>query len=372
MCNQTETPLKTRRFILALAAALPAAIAILLLTGCANDDALIFASNKQLGVKVGVDSKQIPEVSVGYNSQDLAFVPLYKAGMPDGVSGNHAVVAGILREADKNLAAAEAGFTGSSLSEPGRQYLTTADLLIDTALDAGTDEKKEDKEQEDRLLRRIKQESVGLVQNISKLNQQEFKTRITGLRGLIEVEASKPALMAEFSEQLKYIGRQDGDRREDAYSVFGSFSGRGAVKSTGGEVSGGMAQFFATGVAAQLLASEGGAAVVSADAKSPAAYKYDAALVQARLESEHETQLNTAKAQVLEQADLADRLVTDTFKLTDSGQRRELVTTALGMTDGETRIELPDTALQNPDAIRRLARSPERYPALTRHYSGQK
>lgn len=366
MCNQTEKPIGAHRLLKPLARALPCVAAAAILTGCAHKDALVFASNKQLGVKVGVDSKQIPEVSVGYNSQDFALVPLYKAGITDGVSGNHAVVAGVLREADEHLAAAEMGFTGSSLSEQGRQHLKTADSLIRMALDEGGGGKEAD-EKDDRLLRRIKQESARLLQSHTEPSQQDFKTQITALRSLIEVESRKPALLAEFSDDLKYVGRQDGDQRADAYSVFGSFSGRGAVKSTGGEVSGGMAQFYATGVAAQLLASEGGAAALSADAKSPAAYRYDAALVQARLESQHETELKAVQSQALEQADLADRLVTVAFTEKEVSKRRALVREALGISASESRTELTDNVIDSQDAIRRLARLPRYRAALARY-----
>lgn len=46
---------------------LPAVVAVAVLAGCGHGDAIIFASNKQIGAKVGVDSRQVPEVAIGYN-----------------------------------------------------------------------------------------------------------------------------------------------------------------------------------------------------------------------------------------------------------------------------------------------------------------
>jgi hypothetical protein len=46
-----------------------------LLSGC-QSNTLYFATNTQLGVRVGVDSKQIPEVELGYNRQEGVVLPL--------------------------------------------------------------------------------------------------------------------------------------------------------------------------------------------------------------------------------------------------------------------------------------------------------
>jgi hypothetical protein len=69
-------------------------------------------------------------------------------------------------------------------------------------------------------------------------------------------------------EECKLVAKNtDGNSQnlEDAYSVLASFgatfSGQG--NGTGAEASGGLAQYFATGAAAQLLAKNGGAAVVA-------------------------------------------------------------------------------------------------------------
>lgn len=50
---------------------------------------------------------------------------------------------------------------------------------------------------------------------------------------------------------------------QDSYSVLASFGAKLKGNATGNEATAGLAQYFATGVAAQLLAASGGAAVVS-------------------------------------------------------------------------------------------------------------
>lgn len=54
------------------------------------------------------------------------------------------------------------------------------------------------------------------------------------------------------------------DKAQDSYSVIASFGADfGGKANTNVEVSGGLAQYFATGMAAQMLAAKGGAALVS-------------------------------------------------------------------------------------------------------------
>lgn len=70
---------------------------------------------------------------------------------------------------------------------------------------------------------------------------------------------------------------------KDSYSVLASFGANfgGGVDSTGAKINGGLAQYFATGMAAQLLALSGGAAVVATGqaASSSSADKPSAAAV---------------------------------------------------------------------------------------------
>lgn len=59
---------------------------------------------------------------------------------------------------------------------------------------------------------------------------------------------------------------------QDSYSVLASFGARfSASADTAAEASGGLAQYFATGMAAQLLAQNGGASVVAVGASATAA-----------------------------------------------------------------------------------------------------
>lgn len=64
---------------------------------------------------------------------------------------------------------------------------------------------------------------------------------------------------------LFVASRTDGQNRssQDSYSVLASFGAEISADSTGGKGSVGLAQYFSTGLAAQLLAANGGAAVVA-------------------------------------------------------------------------------------------------------------
>ncbi len=67
------------------------------------------------------------------------------------------------------------------------------------------------------------------------------------------------------ANDIKYIGKErvEGNViKEDTYSVLASFGSK--VRGSQGNVSSGIAQYFATGVAAQQLASLGGASLVNA------------------------------------------------------------------------------------------------------------
>ncbi len=274
------------------------AVAAVAVTGCKHYDALVFASNKQVGVKVGVDSKQIPEVSVGFNSQDFALVPVYKAGVHDGLSGNHPVVAGVLRQAVKSLETAQGSFdTNAKMTASGKDALQLADELIAVAIHESGTKGKTAYEDVDRLLQQLKKRSGQLIADADSKGQGELENQIALLRQLIEVEVQKPTFIAEFKDNLKYVGEETGpNNRKDAYSVFGSFRGRGSASSTTGtgpeaKFEGGLAQFFATGVAAQILAQEGGAAAINTRVKPAAQVRAEAevAAIEKRMVSDLET-----------------------------------------------------------------------------------
>lgn len=68
------------------------------------------------------------------------------------------------------------------------------------------------------------------------------------------------------------VGKNGTSGAQDSYSVLASFGAKFGGKSSGTtpEASVGIAQYFATGVAAQLLAATGGASIVTTAAQQPA------------------------------------------------------------------------------------------------------
>jgi hypothetical protein len=87
----------------------------------------------------------------------------------------------------------------------------------------------------------------------------------------------------EVSEAGKYLATS-GANDKDAYSVYGSFVGKaqGGVKPEDTGASLELSQFFATGIAAQMLAKDAGAAMVNPEAKGTAASEAEAAEAKAR------------------------------------------------------------------------------------------
>lgn len=87
-----------------------------------------------------------------------------------------------------------------------------------------------------------------------------------------ETKASTPAENIEtFAEKCLIVGENTKSGSRDSYSVLASFGAKfgGRTFGTTPEASVGIAQYFATGVAAQLLAVTGGASIVSTAAQEP-------------------------------------------------------------------------------------------------------
>ena len=236
----------------------------LLVGGCGHGDAIIFASNKQIGVKVGVNSEQIPEVSVGYNGQDLAFVPLHKKD-PKGTNANQIIAEG--------------------------KYRATTD---------GTD--------------------------------------------------------------------------QDAYSVYGSFAGMAGgsgkgVPSGSAEVGAklSLSQFFATGMAAQLLAKESGAQALNPFATAPAEAK---AAAEATAQAE-------AEAREVHQERLARELVAETMGKNSAdpqvrtNERKRHVRTILRLGPQLADELLTEAVLADRDQLLSELTDPIHYQALKEHYRGK-
>ncbi len=88
---------------------------------------------------------------------------------------------------------------------------------------------------------------------------------------------------ADMAQECKFLGKNGDSKAEDSYSVLASFGAQFSAKTdtSQAEASGGLAQYFATGAAAQILALKGGAAVVAVSkaAEQSAATSSDSALV---------------------------------------------------------------------------------------------
>ena len=66
---------------------------VIVLFGCMpqHKDAIMFGTNTQAGLKIGVDEKQVPTLILGYNRQDAALIPLFVYAQ------------GLFRDAHRNL-----------------------------------------------------------------------------------------------------------------------------------------------------------------------------------------------------------------------------------------------------------------------------
>ncbi len=80
----------------------------------------------------------------------------------------------------------------------------------------------------------------------------------------------------KFEGRVGADGSAAGPGARDTYSVLATFSGDVAATSKDPGAKGGLAQYFATGIAARLLAQYGGAAVVNTGASSTPASAIDA------------------------------------------------------------------------------------------------
>lgn len=84
----------------------------------------------------------------------------------------------------------------------------------------------------------------------------------------------------KFEGRTGYDGNPSGAGARDTYSVLATFSGEASASSQNPQATGGLAQYFATGIAARLLAQYGGAAVVNSAGKETSAAAIDAATKQ--------------------------------------------------------------------------------------------
>jgi hypothetical protein len=230
-------------------------VSLIALGGCKHYNAINFVTNTEFGVKVGVNAEKIPEAKIGYSRQEAARVPVYlmEGTMANRTSGE---VNSLLNQADKSLQAAV-----TSIGTPATQKddIRTANRLIDAAVRSDKEDAKGNRNSS--ILPKIKEAAVDLP---SDGITSASKDNISFVRGMIAAERERPVFHTEFQEAGKFIGSKIGKEANDAYSVIGTFKGNaGGGSGSQSNVKMGIAQYFATGIAAQLLAENGGAALVS-------------------------------------------------------------------------------------------------------------
>jgi len=185
----------------------------LLAGGCVqmtrHSNMMIFGTNTVVGVRAGVNATSVPEVAIGYTRQEAVILPL---------------VANV----------------SSTIGEGG----TTAQTVTDKKTGNTT---------------------------------ETVTTRGGRLNRLEPCDMSKPLDETGLSDDTRPFRVHPcaliaiNDKMQDSYSVLASFGGNFDARYEQGKLSGsvGVAQYFATGMAAQLLALNGGAAVVAGGSKPP-------------------------------------------------------------------------------------------------------
>jgi len=228
--------------------------------GCAGDKRIIFVTNTQVGARIGVDSRQIPEIVVGYNRQEAALVPIYLGGDEKGNGTFNPEYASLIDDARKRVVEARDANYDDTKWKTGGGQKNVADVQAD--LQQIVDNASKNKSSS-LLLTKARDEAKRLAGLATVPKPSEYSK----LLGYIDAELRRPYAAVQFDKEAKALGRYNsktGDR-VDALSVIGTFSGSGTGTTGGGQAQakGSIAQYFATGMAAQLLAEKGGAAAVS-------------------------------------------------------------------------------------------------------------
>lgn len=173
-----------------------------LLGGCMqatrHSNTMVFGTNTTVGVKVGRDVNQMPNVMIAYDRQEAVIMPLLANTGEKGSRWNM--------------------LSPCSVEEQTTKSSTNSDGVTTALTKGGTD-------------------TINFgAQNSAQVHPCKF----VGVRAV-----------------------SGGVFVQDSYSVLASFGAKLKGNATGNEAAAGLAQYFATGVAAQLLAASGGAAVVS-------------------------------------------------------------------------------------------------------------
>lgn len=193
----------------------------MLLSGCVlradhpHNDVLLFATSTEIGVDIeaSVQNGGVPDLTVGYERDEGVWMPLRPNGLPAqlhtrGFLGSLARALGSGQNVDKaTIDAYFKNLSEQAQSETSEWYSTCQTEL---SKDIGAD-------------------------------------RAAGICLLTALPSDKYVSMASGVDE----GRGGHGVELDTYSVFASFGARGGVGES--EANGGLAQFFATGIAAQRL-----------------------------------------------------------------------------------------------------------------------
>jgi hypothetical protein len=213
------------------------------LLGCApqHHDAILFGTNTQAGLKIGVDEKEVPTIILGYNRQEAAMVPLFAYGD------------GMFKTADRNVdcttyleLARDRFENAKAATDAGTKKELFGDgvTLVKMAYAAASQRASKDAE--------APKVSPGLERLYRLIEKPDIKDLPT-CRLLTEAEIQRPSTAMRYLQEYKYVAECEGLKCKDAYSVLGTFSGSAKGGNNATTASGSIAQFFATGLAAQNL-----------------------------------------------------------------------------------------------------------------------
>ncbi|MEO1101499.1 MAG: hypothetical protein AAFW65_06585 [Pseudomonadota bacterium] len=195
--------------------------ATLLLGGCVlradhpHNDVLLFATSTEIGldVEASVQNAGIPDFTIGYERDEGVWMPLRPNGLPAQLHTR--------------------GFIGSVARALG-QGQTINKATIDAYFKSLSAQTQQD----------MSQQYKTCSENLSA---EMDKDRAASICLLAVLPPDKYVSMASGVE----AGKGGSNVELDTYSVFASFGARGEVGEN--KASGGIAQFFATGIAAQRL-----------------------------------------------------------------------------------------------------------------------
>ncbi len=197
-----------------------AALAVAL-SGCVqatrHSNAIVFGTNTSLGVNVGTGAASVPAINIGYSRQEAVFLPLL---------ANTREASEIVRSRERQFGALQPMLSPCNIDPTNVAAAATVRRPAPGAPIPAPAQTP------------LTPEQIREFSQSASLNPCLFVARELGTNGEVT--------------------------RSDAYSVLASFGGRAG--GTDGDVPNatiGIAQYFSTGVAAQILAKSGGAGVTT-------------------------------------------------------------------------------------------------------------